>query len=207
MAHYSISIDLNNRICVVVGGGTIAERKVETFLEFGAHVSVVAPEMTNKLADLAVKGAIKHYNGEYQAAHLDGAFIVVAATDDREINKAVSAEAQRRGIPVNVVDDPELCTFYVPAMVRRNNLVISVSTSGKSPAMARRIRETVERSFGPEYGEMAELLGELRDEVKAALPNIEDRNRAYVRMLDSDIIELLKQGKRDEALERARKCI
>jgi precorrin-2 dehydrogenase/sirohydrochlorin ferrochelatase len=207
MAHYSISVDLTNRKCVVVGGGRVAERKVETFLEFGAVVAVVSPELTPSLRDLADQGMIEHVAGAYEPSSLDGAFLVVAATDDTEVNKAVFAEARRRGTLVNVVDVPELCTFFVPAMVRRGDLVISVSTSGKSPAMARRIREELESEFGPAYGELAELLGELRDEVKARYPDMAQRNRAYVRILDSDVLDLLATGRRDEAIERARKCI
>lgn len=207
MAHYSISVDLTNRKCVVVGGGRVAERKVETFLEFGADVAVVSPELTPALRGLADTRTIEHVARQYQPADLDGAFLVVAATNDTEVNKAVFTEAQRRGVLVNVVDVPELCTFFVPAIVRRGDVVISVSTSGKSPSMARRIREELESEFGPHYGELAELLGELRDEVKTRYPDMADRSRAYVRVLDSDVLELLAAGKRDEAVERARKCI
>lgn len=207
MAHYPISVDLRNRRCVVVGGGTVAQRKVETLIEFGAAVAVVAPELTPRLRELASKGVIEHMAGMYEPANLDGAFLAVAATDDPETNKAVSAEAQRRGVLVNVVDRPDLCTFFVPAIVRQGELVISVSTSGRSPAMARRIREELEAGFGPQHGELAELLGDLRDEVKARYTDMTDRNRAYVRILDSDALDLLAAGKKDEAVQRARKCI
>ncbi len=207
MAHYSISIDLTDRRCVVVGGGAIAERKVETLLEFRAAVRVVAPELTERLSVLADQGTVEHAARVYEHGVLDGAFLVIAATDRRETNKSVSAEAQRRGILVNVVDDPALCTFFVPAIVRRADLVISVSTSGNSPAMARRVREKLESLFGPEYGELAELMGSMRDEVKARYPDQADRSRAFVRILDSDVMELLARGKRDEALARAQKCI
>ena len=207
MAHYPISVDLTNRRCVVVGGGTVAQRKVETFLEFGAAVAVVAPELTPRLRELASEGAIEHIAGMYEPANLDGAFLAVAATDDPHTNRAVSAEAQRRGMLVNVVDEPDLCTFFVPAIVRQGDLVIGVSTSGRSPAMARRIREELEALFGSHYGELAELLGELRDEIKARYPDMADRNRAYVRILDSDVLDLLARGKKDEAVQRALQCI
>ena len=133
--------------------------------------------------------------------------LVIAATNDREVNKAVSSEAQRRGILVNVADDPELCTFFMPAVVRRGDFIVSVSTSGKSPALAKRVKGELESRFGPEYGELADLLGELREEVKAKYPNEEDRRQAFSRILSSDVLDLLGQGKRDEAIERARKCI
>ena len=207
MAHYPIGIALTNRRCVVVGGGAVAERKVETLLQFRAAVRVVAPELTQRLSALAGEGTIEHAARAYEHGVLDGAFLVIAATDDGDTNKSVSAEAQRRGVLVNVVDDPGLCTFFVPATVRRADLVISVSTSGNSPAMARRVREKLESLFGPEYGELAELMGGVREEVKAKYPDQADRSRAFVRILDSDAMDLLAQGKRDEALARARKCI
>jgi precorrin-2 dehydrogenase/sirohydrochlorin ferrochelatase len=207
MSYYPVNLNLKNRRCLVVGGGAVAERKVETLLEFGAAVVVVAPVLTPQLRDLADGGSIEYVPGTYELSALDDAFLAVAATDDRETNRAVSEDAQRRGILVNVVDDPDLCTFFVPAVVRRGDLVISVSTSGKSPAMARRIREQLEAQFVPEYGELADLLGELREEVKARYPDQADRNRAFVRILDSDALDLLRQGKREEAIERARECI
>jgi len=207
MAHYSISIDLDNRKCVVIGGGMVAERKVETFLEFGAAVAVVSPELTPRLRELVDQGKIEYAAEAYQPGHLEGAFLAVAATDDRDINTAVFAEAQQSGILINVVDVPELCTFYMPATVRRGDLVISVSTSGRSPAMARRIREEIESRFGEEYGELAEILGDMRDEIKARYPDIADRNRAYVRILDSDALSLLAIGRKEEAVKRAHECI
>jgi precorrin-2 dehydrogenase/sirohydrochlorin ferrochelatase len=207
MAHYSISINLSGRKCVVIGGGTVAQRKVETFLDFDANVSVVSPDLTPTLAELAGTGLIEHIDESFQPSHLDGAFLVVAATDDIEVNKSVSKEAESRGLLVNVVDVPELCSFFVPAMVRRGDIVISVSTSGKSPAMARRIRERLETQFGPEYGALATLLGKLRPEIKALYPDAADRNKAYRRILDSDVINLLAAGRTKEAVERARECI
>lgn len=207
MAHYSISINLAGKKCVVVGGGNVAERKVETFIDFGASVVVVSPKLTSALCDMAQKGLIEHIAQEYNPSHLDGAFLVVAATDDIEINKSISAQCHSRRLLVNVVDVPELCNFYVPAIVRRGDLVISVSTSGKSPAMARRIRERLESEFGSEYAALAALLGELRAEIKEFYPNIADRNLAYRRILDSNVIDLLADGRLEEALERARECI
>jgi precorrin-2 dehydrogenase/sirohydrochlorin ferrochelatase len=207
MPHYPINLDLRNRRCIVVGGGEVAERKVETLLEFDAAVVVIAPELTPRLECHAEQGLIEHISGVYAAEMLEGAFLVFAATDDREVNRAVSEECRKRGILVNVADDPELCTFFVPAMVRRTDFVIGVSTSGRSPALAKRVRESLESEFGPEYGELADLMGELRDEVKSKYPDQADRNRAFVRILNSDVLDLLAQGKRDEAMEKARECI
>jgi precorrin-2 dehydrogenase/sirohydrochlorin ferrochelatase len=205
--HYPINIDLKNKKCVVIGGGKVAERKAITLREFGADVVVVAPEITPELQNLADNGSVCHITGMYELENLNGAFLVIAATDNREVNTAISSDAQKRGILVNVVDDPEICTYFVPAMVQRGDFIISISTSGKSPTLARRTREQLESQFGPEYGDLAELLGDLRDEVKSRHVDIADRNRAYMRILDSDVPRLLAEGKRDEAYTRARECI
>ncbi len=132
---------------------------------------------------------------------------MIGATDDRGTNKQVSSDARDRRILVNVVDDPELCSFFVPASVMRGDLVISVSTSGKSPAMARRIREEIEARYGPEYGMLADLLGSLRSEIKAKYATMDERASAYNRILDSNALRLLAEGRHDEALETAHKCI
>ncbi len=207
MAHYPVSLDLKGRRCVVVGGGAVAERKAEALVEFGAAVLVASPSLTSRLTELASGGQIEHIDSGYREELLNGAFLVIGATDDRETNRRISCDAQRRGILVNIVDDPELCTFFVPACIRRGDLVIGVSTSGKSPAMARRLREELEGQYGPEYGRLADLLGELRDEVKAKYPDPGERRRAFRRILDSDALRLLAEGRPDKALEAARKCI
>lgn len=207
MPYCPISIDLSNRRCVVIGGGQVAERKVEMLREFGARVTVVAPDITSRLAEMATDGSIEVVSGMYEPSVLNGALLAVAATNNREVNKAVFEEAQRQGILVNVVDDPDLCTFFVPAIIRRGDLVISVSTSGNSPLLARRLREQIESAFGPEYGQLAELMGMLRDEVKTLYNDPKQRNRAYERLIDSDVLDLLRQGRRDDAIARARECI
>lgn len=207
MAHYPINLNLSGETCLVVGGGAVAERKVESLLEYGAAVRVVSPELTPSLSRRASEGEIEHIESEYAPEHLDGAPLVIGATDDRSVNRRIYSDARARGMLVNIVDDPELCTFYVPASVRRGDLVISVSTSGKSPSMARRLREEIEERYGPEYGVLADLMGSLREEVKAAHAAPADRMAAYRRILDSDALRLLGEGRSDEALEAARKCI
>ncbi|MHB1462482.1 MAG: precorrin-2 dehydrogenase/sirohydrochlorin ferrochelatase family protein [Armatimonadota bacterium] len=207
MPHYPICVDFSNKTCVVIGGGLVAERKVVSFLDFGASVTVVAPALTPRLANLADEGKITCRVGSYFASELDTAYIVVAATDDREINRLISSDAQQRGIPVNVVDDPELCTFFVPATIRHRDVVISVSTAGKCPSLARRIKDTIATQIGAEYGELAEILGEVRDEIKTAYPDIEDRKQIYQRILDSDILPLLEQARHSEALAIIHECI
>jgi precorrin-2 dehydrogenase/sirohydrochlorin ferrochelatase len=207
MYNYPVNLDLRNRKCVVIGGGGVAERKVETLLDFGGTVVVVSPDLSPRLRELSANKLIEHISEAYEPQCLEQAYLVIAATNDPEVNKAVSLEAQRRRILVNVVDNPELCTFFVPAIIHRGDLVISISTSGKSPALARRIREEMEFHFGPEYSKLTDLLGEFRDEVKAKYANSDERHRAFVRILDSDVLDLLAQNKWDEARRKARQCI
>jgi len=212
MPHYPINVNLAHRRCLVVGGGPVAERKVEALLEFGAEVTVIAPELTPSLSQLASGDLVRHIAASYPSdqsdvSDLSDYALVFAATDDREVNKRVFADCRDRGILVNVVDDPELCTFFVPAIVRRDDLIISISTSGKSPAMARRLRERLEKEYGPEYSQLADILGQLRDEVKAKYPNPADRNAACLRILNSDVLALLAQGKDQEAMSLAKSLV
>ena len=213
MPHYPINVNLAHRRCLVIGGGAVAERKVETLLEFGAEVVVIAPEISPGLSDLVSRRLIQHFASSYQSDLSDPTdpsdrpFLVFAATDDREVNKQVSADCQSRGILVNVADDPELCTFFVPANVRRGDLIVSISTSGKSPAMARWLRERLEATLGLEYGRLADILGALRSEVKAKYRDPGDRTQAYLRILNSDVLTLLSQGRDQEALEKAHSLV
>lgn len=206
MPCFPINLKLEDRKCLVVGGGTVAERKVVTLLSFRAKVAIASPELTPALRDLANEGSVQVAD-TYSPDLLDDVFLTFAATNDRDFNRVVSEQCRRRGIPVNVVDDPELCTFLMPSVLQRGEFVISVSTSGRSPALAKWVRERLEASFGPEFGELADLLGALRDEVKARYSDTADRNQAYRRILDSEVLDLLAEGKREEAVRRARECI
>lgn len=173
--YFPLMIQLDRRQVVVVGGGEVAWRKCRLFADFGARVVAVAPEFSPEFQGDEQIGRIgEHYRPE----HLAGADIVIAATDDRALNRAVYEFCCARRIPVNVVDDPELCSFIVPATVRRGDLVLSVSTGGKSPALAAGIRRQLEREYGPELEERLELLGEIRGLLLAAdLPAEERRTR------------------------------
>jgi len=188
---------------VVIGGGAIAERKVRGLLQAEACVAVVSPELTPELREMVKNGHVDHIAGGYESGQLECAAVVIAATDDQTVNRRVFEEAQARGILVNVVDDPELCTFFAPAVVRRGDLTISVSTDGKSPSLSRRIRERIEACYGPEYGEFARLLGEIRDEVIGRKLGIEESTRAFKRILDSDVLNTLITGDYEKAKARA----
>lgn len=155
---HPIFLTLRDEPVVVIGGGAVAERKVASLLESGARVTVVAPACTRGLAALAKSGAIRLLSRPYASGDLGGCRLAYAATDDAEVNRAVHAEAAARGVWLNVADRPELCSFTAPAVVRRGDLTVAVSTNGASPALARRIREDLERRFGPEYARALAVL-------------------------------------------------
>ncbi|NDY43649.1 bifunctional precorrin-2 dehydrogenase/sirohydrochlorin ferrochelatase, partial [Dissulfurirhabdus thermomarina] len=160
--YYPLFADLRGRRVVVVGGGRVAERKVEALLEAGARIVVVSPEVTETLARMAGEGRIQHVPRPFRPGDLDEAWLVVAATDDPAAQRLAYREAEARRVFCNTVDQPHLCSFIVPAVVRRGDLCLAVSTAGQSPALARRLREDLERAFGPAYGAYVGLVGALR---------------------------------------------
>lgn len=192
-------MDLKGRDCVVVGGGEVAARKVESLLSCGAAVTVIAPKLAPEIAALAKGGRITHVGAEYSRQSLAGRALVIAATDSEKVNRAVYDDAVREGVPVNVVDVPELCTFIVPSFVERGDLLIAITTSGKSPAMAKRIRMEMEERFGPEYGEMLELMGEVRRLVRECEPDMDKRMRILTAVANSDLLDRIRGGERPSA--------
>lgn len=200
---YPAILVLEGRLAVVIGGGVVGERKVRTLREAGAKVRVVSEDVTEKVRALADAGEIEWTRRRYERGDLAGASVVVAATDDSEVNQTVYEEATAGGIPVNVVDDLERCTFIAPSIVRRGDLLIAVSTGGNAPALAVRIRERLEREFGPEYATFLEITGALREGSRPA-GDQGDRAHAWYRVVDSDVLDLIRSGRVDEARTRAR---
>ncbi len=148
MRYYPVYLDINGRKCVVVGGGAVGARKVNTLLACGARVTVISPEATAELNDLAEQGGISLIRRPYQSSDLDGAFMVIGATDDEAINHRVHADAEARNLLCNIVDQPRVCNFILPSIVQRGDLVIAVSTSGRSPAFAKKLRKELKSSSG-----------------------------------------------------------
>jgi len=199
---YPAILLLEGRLAVVIGGGQVAERKVKTLLDAGAKVRVVSSEVTKGIRDLADRGDIELIERRYSAGDLAGAAAAIAATDDEDVNRGVFAEATEAGIPVNVVDNVSLCTFIAPSIVRRGDLVVAISTGGAAPALAVRIRERLEKEFGDEYARFLELMGELREQV--TVPGDQDeRAKAWYRVIDSDVMDLVRAGEIERARSRA----
>ncbi len=199
---YPISLNVENRLCLVVGGGPVAERKVGALLECGAKVRLVSPAVTAGLSELAGSGRIQYIEEYYREEHLEGVFLVIGATDSDEVNGRVSSDSLKRGLLVNIVDDPSRGNFFVPAVVRRGPLQIAVSTGGKSPLLARKIKEQLEEMFPGEYGDLVRLVGELRDKVIREAGDPREKERILSSLLDRQTMALLREGNIGLAKER-----
>jgi precorrin-2 dehydrogenase / sirohydrochlorin ferrochelatase len=175
MSLLPIFLKLRGRKCLVVGGGSVAESKIESLLLSNAEVTVVAPELTKRVAGLARAGQIAWRQKFFEPSDLDAVFLVIAATNAPEVNHLVYRLAEERLILCNAVDDPEHCHFYYGAVVRRGPLQIAISTDGLSPALAQRLRRELEQQFGPEYEQWVEYLGAMRDLIRASTPDEQRR--------------------------------
>jgi len=207
--YYPIYIDIEDRDVVIVGGGNVCARKAETMMKYGARVTIVSPEFTSEIEQWARDGALLLKRKRYDESDLEGATIVIASTDDSSVNEQVAADCRKRRIPVNVVDVTPLCEFIVPAIIESGSIQIAVSTGGKSPALARTLKEDLQRLVGPEYAEVNDVLGSLREGAKAAgaLPTDVDRKRFFDGILAEGILDMLRAGRRREAYQTiARAC-
>ncbi|RIY41208.1 siroheme synthase [Neopusillimonas maritima] len=196
---YPIFADLAARPVLVVGGGAVAERKVRSLLNAGAEVHVGAPALTETLARWADERRLKHIDGMFQAQWLDNMWLVIAATNHREVNAKVKQAADDRGLLSNVVDDPALSSFQVPSVVDRAPLTIAISSAGVAPVLARRLRERMEAMFDHALADLAKLAGHYRAAIRHAYPNTGARRRFYDWLFDGPIPILLRQGKHLEA--------
>src|SRR5690348_1830412 len=182
-------IKLAGRPCLVVGAGAVAESKIAGLLDAAAKVRVVAPEATEQVKSWAAAAQIEWLARSCEPSDLEGMFLVVAATSSHELHENLHAEARRRGVLCNVVDVPELCDFYYPAVAQRGALQIAVSTSGQSPALAQRLRKELEEQFGPEYEAWLQQLGEERAKLFAANMDPEERKRLLHDLASADALK------------------
>ncbi|MCL1846718.1 MAG: bifunctional precorrin-2 dehydrogenase/sirohydrochlorin ferrochelatase [Coriobacteriia bacterium] len=197
---YPIALVLHDKDVVVIGGGAVALRKVVGLLECGARITVVAPELCPELAGLAAGkgGCCRLLQRPYESGDLRGASLVFACTDDYETNTRIAADATQLGLPVNVADCPELCSFYLPSVLRRDALSIAVSTDGSSPLAARLIREELEGVMGPEVDTFVELLRRWREKALAELP-AQQRAAFWQAVADTEVYSLVRQGRLQQA--------
>jgi len=190
LKYYPVFFDIADKKCVVVGGGEVASRKVKRLLDCGAKVSVISPELNSELAALKKDNRISHIPSEYDSKGIDGAVLVIGATDDEKTNAAVSQDATARGIPVNIVDDPQKCDFILPSIVERGDLTIAIGTGGNSPALARHLRQDLESRYGAEYEIFLNILGRLRSQMTK---NSGAGRSWFDSLLSSGILELIRK--------------
>ena len=190
MVDYPLFLQLDGRPCLVIGGGAVAFRKAAALLRCGAKVTVVSPELSGGLKRLARDQKIRWLKRRFRPADLGGMELAVAATDDQQVNLLAAREARHQKVWINVVDQPRLCSFILPSVVRRGKLVLAISTGGASPALAKWIRRDLETRYGPEFGRLLARVGPLRGRVKRKIPSASERKRRYERALQAYLREL-----------------
>jgi precorrin-2 dehydrogenase/sirohydrochlorin ferrochelatase len=191
--YYPMMMNLWGKRGVVIGGGKVAERKVASLLEAGAEVTLVSPTLTPKLGSLAKNEIIYYISREYRKGDLNGAFLCVVATNDRRLQKRVAQDAKEQGVLANIVDSEEVCDFLVPSYFRRGDLVVSISTAGKSPALAKRIRRDLEEVFGWEYETLLKVLTGLRPRITEEVKDPERRRSILERTADPELLDLVRE--------------
>lgn len=201
---FPIFVKLEGRRCLVIGAGTVGQSKIRSLLDAAARVHVVAPKVSVEVQEWANNSAITLEAREFRPADLDGVFLVVAATNSSEVNGVIFQLARERNILCNAVDDPEHCDFYYPAVVRRGDLQIAISTAGKSPALAQRIRQELEGQFGPEYSDWIEKLGKIRQHLFSRPLAAEERKRLLHKLAGRQVFDDVQFRKSEREKQHAR---
>ena len=204
--YFPMFTDLAGRVCLVVGGGRIAEGRTRLLAAHGAVLRLVTPELSQGLTDMVARGDVAELRRRpFAPKDLDGVFLALAATNYRETNAEIAELARTRGILCNVADDPEACDVHIPALVHRGDLTLAVSTGGASPAVTAGVRRQLEELFGPEWGELLRLLGDLRADTKRRYPQPALRAAAVRDLLDDGrVLTLLRDGATADAYRYAR---
>lgn len=199
MDYLPVFLAIHGKPCLVVGGGDVAARKTDMLRRAGAEVTVVAPELGSVLSTLRERGEILHRSEPFAARHVGGMAVVIAATDNESVNRAVAEAATERNIPVNVVDRPALCTFVFPSIIDRSPIVVAISSAGASPVLARLLRARLETIIPASYGKLAALARQFRDKVKARYATTDDRRRFWERILSGPVAEYVYTGREKQA--------
>jgi precorrin-2 dehydrogenase / sirohydrochlorin ferrochelatase len=198
MRYYPLFLNLNNRTCLVVGGGKVGARKARGLLSAGARVVVVSPQMDASLEVLRPHERLRLERRAYRPQDMEGVFLVFAATDDKAQNRRIQKDAGGRQTLCNIADRPELCDFILPAVVRQGDLALAITTAGKSPALAKRLRRQFADQLGPEYARLTELLGAIRRRLLSEGHDPEGHQQVFNTLLDGDLLGLLRTDRKDE---------
>ena len=196
-AYYPVFIDVSDRQCVVIGGGSIGEEKVHKLLDCGARLVVISPDVNAGVRELADSGGVTWVQRDYQPGDLKGAFIAIAATDDNKVNRLIANEANERNVLLNVVDVTHLCTFIAPSVAHRGDVTIATSTGGTSPALARKFREELSGSRLLEYADLTPLLSEARAELKRLRVTVDPNH--WQTCITENLLDMVQAGKTEEA--------
>ena len=197
--YYPVYLNLAGKRCVILGGGTIAQGKLAALRDAGADITVISPQCTDGIKRAAQRGHITLLQREYQPGDLEDAFIAVAATNVWHVNRQIYEEADQRGVLLNVVDDPDQCTFIAPSIVRRDPITLAISTGGASPALARKMRETLSEARVLQWAELAGVLAQARRVIKEKRTVIDPTRWQCV--ITEDLLEMARDGREDEAVE------
>ena len=199
MKYYPVCIDVKNRNCLVVGGGSVGTRKIKTLVECGALITLISLDISEFLVELAGKSEIIIKKRSYVSGDLEGMFLVIGATNNEKLNMQIHADADRLNILCNIADYPSGCSFILPSVVERGDLLIAISTSGKSPALAKKIRKELENCFGTEYADFLILMGAIRKKLLRYKKGNEYYKPMFEKLVNSDLIGMIKNKKKDEA--------
>lgn len=194
MKYYPAYLNIADRSCVVVGGGGVATRKTKTLIECGAAITVISPELTRELSDLARVKKINWENKPYSSSDLKGAFLVIGATNDKDLNRRIHGDAKNSGALCNIADQPELCDFILPSLVKRGDLVIAVSTTGKSPAYAKKLKERLESCLGEEQALFLTLMGVIREKILTDRKASHINNTLFKKLVDAGLVEMIRDN-------------
>ena len=198
--YYPVFLDLKERHCVIIGGGEVAQRKVRSLVECRAMVTMISPKVTPHLREMVRAGDLKWQSREYMDGDLKGAYLAIAATNDRAVNEAIADEAAKERVILNVVDNPDLCAFIAPSVVRSGDVTVAFSTGGASPALARKMRESLERSELLEYAYLAKTLSQARKELtRRGVAVLPDR---WQECINGELVALVKAGRAQEAFDQ-----
>lgn len=197
MKYYPICLNIQNRDCLVVGGGAVAFRKVSTLLECGATVTVVSPEFTEELTTVE-NDSLSLIRRPYESSDVAGRFLVIGATDDEVQNRKISQDAEENNLLCNIADFPEACNFILPSIVKRGDLMLAITTSGNSPAFAKHLRKKLEKEFGEEYTEFLKLMGAVRKRLLDTGHAPEEHKPLFEALINQGLLELVKENKTEE---------
>jgi precorrin-2 dehydrogenase/sirohydrochlorin ferrochelatase len=191
--YYPVNLDITGRPCLVVGGGPVGARKAATLVDCGAFVTVASPKSCKELEEMEKAGSVRLVRQEYDSSLMEGAFLVIGATDDEAINRQISLDANARGILCNIADRPALCNFVLPAIVRQGDLMLAISTAGQSPAFAKSLRKELKEKYGPEYADFLEIMGLIRKRLLAEAHAPEEHKPLFERLIEGGLLEMVRQ--------------